>query len=369
MQKSKVINCFERKGMILLDTTFLSFNSTGIATVIKDIEKNLKKNKINYLSISYFDYFKTKNFISWYYYYNFILYNEIRKLGEKDSFICPANLGGFLIFCKTKCKSIFLIHDIFEYSSQKGIKRLIQYCRFRKILGYVDRIVTISGFSRREIIKYFPKIAPKIEVVFSASISDRDMKDEIHDWEGNYSFLINSGKYILANGSGQPRKHVDFLIQNAVKIYEDFSLKTVLFGKDFFNNGYLEIKKEIYKNNAYEYVFHVGEVTSQELSFLYRQSACFIFPSTYEGLGLPPLEALNHGAKVIVSNIPIFHETMEPLDCYFDFNYESLKVCLEKNLNIDKNKYEILKEKVLSKFTDKVFEKKVLSVLCYNEIR
>lgn len=353
--------------MILLESTFASFKNTGIATVINDIEKVLKKNRISYQTVSYFDFYKKKSTMDWYKYYNVDLNKKIKTLSINDTFVCPANLGGFLLYKKRKCQSVFLIHDIFEYTSKKGIKRFIQKIRFTKILNNVDKIITISKFSQNEIEIFFPRTNGKINVCFSASINILPEKKLTEPWIRDNKELINSGKFLLANGSGQPRKNAEFLIKYAKSLYMDFGLKLVLFGKDFYNDGYLKLKKEIQENNVESFIIHVGEVTNQELNILYKRTACFIFPSTYEGLGIPPLEALNQGARCAVSDIPVFKETMKPMTCFFDFSYESLKNTITNIMKINESEYDTLRKAVLSKFTNEIFEQNILKLFCYNE--
>lgn len=349
--------------MVLIDTTFLNFGKTGIGTVINQFINVFDYENISYKKISYFDYFSKKTKNNWYKYFNKILIREVKKLDEKDVFLFPENIAGFLHFGKYKCNTIFIIHDLFELECNCYILSKIKKYIFNHVLHNVDKIITVSNCSKKNIINSFPKYSVKIFILYPFYIKDKS-KIEIKNDEIFSKFKNISGKnFILANGSGQSRKNASFLIKNANKIFNDFGLNIIFFGKDFNNDGYATINNEIKLYDCSERITHMGTITDAELSYLYQNAKCFIFPSTDEGFGLPPVEALLNNCKIAVSNIDIFKEVLSPLDRYFDFTYESLSENLKQILNLDTNDFNKEKEQILAKFQYINYKKNLLSIL------
>jgi len=72
------------------------------------------------------------------------------------------------------------------------------------------------------------------------------------------------------------------------------------------------------QENQGDNIRYLGRVSDEELVRLYNQAVCFIFPSLYEGFGLPPIEAMSCGCPVLVSDIPVLHEVCGDAATYFD---------------------------------------------------
>jgi glycosyltransferase involved in cell wall biosynthesis len=87
--------------------------------------------------------------------------------------------------------------------------------------------------------------------------------------------------------------------------------------------------------HAEKYVELLGFVPDEKLTYLYRNSVSFIFPSLSEGFGLPGLEAMGAGAIVLASNTPVFREVYQNNAAYFDpQSIESIKVTMEKAIQL-----------------------------------
>ena len=106
--------------------------------------------------------------------------------------------------------------------------------------------------------------------------------------------------YFLYVGNAYPHKNLEQLISafsDVSAVLKDLNL--VLVGKeDYF---YLRLKAEVNKKKV-EGVIFPGFVSDQDLSVVYQQALLYVFPSLYEGFGLPPLEAMQRGVPVICSN-------------------------------------------------------------------
>lgn len=352
--------------MILIDTTFLHFGKTGIGTVINQILSILSNEKIEYKQISFYDFYQEKTFFNWYFYFNKILFTEANKLNNDDIFLFPENLGGILRTVNLKCKTVFIVYDLFELHSKNSFIYMIKKKRFSHVLNGVKKIITISNICKNEIGIVFPKFQEKLFVLYPFYIEEENgEKKEFNDmvrFSKERIELLNN-KYILANGSGQERKNAEFLIKNAERIYNDFGLRLFLFGKDFYNNGYKNINDLIMHYEVRDYVIHIGALNDAELNYVYKHAECFVFPSIAEGFGLPPVEALMCNCRIAVSHIDIFKEVLAPLDRFFDFSYESLAINLKKVLAMSNKDFIQEKNSIIKKFEYKNYRDNLLSIL------
>lgn len=167
-----------------------------------------------------------------------------------------------------------------------------------------DFIITISEFSKNEIVKYMGVSPQKIYVVpcgvdldkYRSDISSEDVAHVMR----KYGIEDN---YFLYLGTLEPRKNIPFLLKAYCKLYKELGEKTpylVLAGNKAW--GYHEILELIKKNHIEKMVIFTGYIDEVDKPALLRGAICFLFPSLYEGFGIPPLEAMACGTPVIVSN-------------------------------------------------------------------
>lgn len=211
-------------------------------------------------------------------------------------------------------------------------------------------IITVSKFSKDEIIKYFPHTEGKIFVVYNTipNVSEK-IKETGQDRKGNY---------ILAVSSLDPRKNFDSLVLAFSLLQQnDYTLKIVGAKYSVFHNSRIE---SIISNNK---VTFLGYVTDNELEILYQNAAFFIYPSLYEGFGIPPLEAMSYGCPVLCSDIPSINEICSDAVTYFDPS--SVPDIAEKMNMLIQNKksYSAISNRGFQRLAElKVYEKK-LSIL------
>lgn len=351
--------------MILIDTTYLGFGSTGIGSVINRLIEFFEQEQIEFKTISYFDFYDIKKKTSWYKYFNIILMKEIKQLTDEDIFLFPENIAGFVHFGKYKCKSVFIIHDLFELQGLCKTLLLLKKILFARVLRNVTKIITVSECSKKIIGSFFPLLKDKIYVHYPFYIREASIKNKNQNvfFNEKSNKIIKSRRYILANGSGQDRKNAEFLIENANHIFSDFGLKIIFFGKDFYCNNYKRLNDYIDANRCRENVFHVGAISNEQLVYLYENAACFVFPSIDEGFGLPPVEALLNNCKIAVSDITIFKEILSPLNRFFSFNYESLAENLRTVIGMSEKDFITEKQEILKKFEFNNYKSIILSIL------
>lgn len=202
----------------------------------------------------------------------------------------------------SKNKVIITIHDL-AFKSLKNVftwktkiwKNFMTNLSIKK----ADKIIAITEFTRKEIIRHYPKIDyKKIQMIhngfndFSNSIiNNLNIKNEIKDIKK---------PYILSVSTISPRKNVDGLIKAFYNIKDEIDNNLVVAG----NDGWLyeEVHELVNKLNLEDRVLFTGKINDDELKYLYRNANIFAYVSFYEGFGLPPLEAMSYSVPTIVSN-------------------------------------------------------------------
>lgn len=162
-----------------------------------------------------------------------------------------------------------------------------------------DIVVTVSDQSKKDLIKYDHVPEEKIRIVHNTAPKHFEpLKKGKQDFEQLKSQLKIPDKYLLFVGAIEKRKNVLGIIKVIDKLREkNSSLKLVLVGKPGF--GSKEILPEISKRQ--DYINHLTYVSDEQLVNLYNYAFAFIFPSFYEGFGIPPLEAMQCGCPVLAA--------------------------------------------------------------------
>jgi glycosyltransferase involved in cell wall biosynthesis len=208
-------------------------------------------------------------------------------------------------------KHLFSIPDTAIYDLPSGYSFLyrIYYRLLWTICANRARaIFTFTEFSRRRLEAIFPGISNRI-VVTSCGVDHHDLttyaKVDAHDQTTG-----QPAPYILAVSSLAPNKNFAIVLKLA-EILDEPGLRIVVAGN---SNPKIFGKAEL----ASSRIDWLGYVSDAELERLYRRAACFVFPSLYEGFGLPPIEAMRHGCPVIASNAASIPEVCGDAALYFD---------------------------------------------------
>lgn len=174
----------------------------------------------------------------------------------------------------------------------------------KKSCKRADFIITISEFSKREIVKYMDVDPKKVKVVpcgVDLSVYRPDITEE-KIVSVKKKFEID-GSYFLYLGTLEPRKNVPLIIEAYHELKERLNMnipKLVIAGKKGW--GYQEIFEKVQKYDLLNDVIFTGYVSEEAKPVLLKGAICFLFPSLYEGFGMPPLEAMACGTPVIVSD-------------------------------------------------------------------
>ncbi|MGK2697242.1 glycosyltransferase family 4 protein [Serratia surfactantfaciens] len=186
------------------------------------------------------------------------------------------------------------------------------------LLKTCKKLLTVSDFSKSEICLQYGFPVEKIHVIHNA-VSGKFAEDHEAKIRGRYFLAVSSHHY---------HKNFHGLLIAFNKLPEKYKMHMVVAGSTHPNYQSLEFDK-----NLGNKVSFVGRVSDEELVDLYRNAFCFLFPSLYEGFGLPPLEAQACGCPVIASNAAAIPEVLGESAILVDpLNNEALTEAMEKVL-------------------------------------
>jgi len=211
------------------------------------------------------------------------------------------------------------IHDVYHLAFSKEMS-LKQRLYAKLVMGNTvkasDSIITVSDFSKSEIIKYTGCDPDKIFVIYNGvekypemSLARESANNEL------------PGKYILFVGNVKPHKNLRTLLK-AYLLLSDMlraAYKVVIVGKkDGFVTGDSELIDWVNSDNKLrDSVVFTGYVDDKDMGAIYSNSSLLVFPSLYEGFGLPPLEAMARGCPVIAANTSSIPEVCGDAAVYF----------------------------------------------------
>jgi len=233
----------------------------------------------------------------------------IKKISRKVLFIISKLLSptydlywqpNFIPSNSIKAKKVVTsVHDFsFILHSDFHPKERIDYFEknFFQNIYKSDIIITGSEYSKKEILERLNFSEEKVRVVYHGI--RHDIFKEYQDIKLDFKI---PRKFILSVGSIEPRKNLLGLLKayNLLKEKLTIEYKLVLVGFKGWENS--ELMGLIDKNK--ESIHYLGYITDEELAKVYNLASCFVFPSFYEGFGLPPLEAMACGTPVVTSNL------------------------------------------------------------------
>lgn len=239
------------------------------------------------------------------------------------------------IFRSKKIKTIVTIHDLaFKYFPECFTRWELAKLNFlaRMAIKRSDGIITISESSKKDILKFYPEIKEnKIKVIYHGF--DKDIFDQERDLGAEKTLRDKfgiQGEYLLYVGAIQPRKNLEVLIEAFEGIKEDKKyekLKLVLAGEKawLWQDVFKKINESSYKGD----IITPGKVNFKDLGHLMRGASAFIFPSLYEGFGIPALEAMAARVPVICADNSSLPEVAGEAALYFsgqDFSDLSAKI-------------------------------------------
>ncbi len=214
------------------------------------------------------------------------------------SYIIPA-------FAPKNLRVIITIHDLVAFlfpSSHNKKAMIVERLTLKKALKKVSDVFVVSENTKKDLLNKFKLLnEQKIHLtpcaaskVFSKPVSE----DELIEFKDQKKLPDN---FILAVGTLEPRKNISTLIKSYVNIKKWHpEYKLVLVGKKGWK--YEQIEETLKKFQVEKDVIFPGYLKDDELQKIYKLAKVFVFPSLYEGFGIPPLEAMASGCPVVSSN-------------------------------------------------------------------
>lgn len=222
---------------------------------------------------------------------------------------------------RIKGKVILTVHDLLYCQFPESVdKKYLQVVKReqKRSLERANRIIAVSEFTRNEIIKFFGIEEEKISVVYNgvcgeqlAKPTSKELSEKVRE-----KFQLPEN-YFLHVGTLQPRKNLEMLVEAFYEFSrENKDLHLVLAGTRW--HKFEPIIKKIKDLDLEGRVKITGYITEEEKTAFYQLAECFVFPSLYEGFGIPPLEAMAAGTPVIAARSSAIPEIVGDAAHLFD---------------------------------------------------
>jgi glycosyltransferase involved in cell wall biosynthesis len=210
------------------------------------------------------------------------------------------------------CPYVMTVHDVlghmYRAHDHSGLRRSLHLHLTRRVLKGAARIFAVSQFTKSEIQQLFGIAPERVQVVYNA-IDERFLRG--HTTEADRQLIAErylvTYPFLLYAGAISPHKNLIRIIEafSALKTelekeHKFHDLKLIIIGDDL--SGHPDLRRTVVKSGVQNDVRFLGFVPIEVLRIFYDAAKIFVFPSLYEGFGLPPLEAMAHGTPVVTSN-------------------------------------------------------------------
>ncbi len=214
---------------------------------------------------------------------------------------------------KTKVKSVVTIHDLIYKTFPDDfsvIDRKIYDFKFRYACENADRIIAVSESTKKDLIRLYHLPAEKIKVIYQSCHNNFKInlsKEQIDKTLSHYGL---PEKFMLYVGSVIERKNLLTLVKAIDKVRDQLNIPLVVVGKG--KTYLLKVKAYVDSKKLQKYILFAPAVAFHDLPALYQKASLFIYPSLYEGFGIPVIEALWSKTPVITSDVSSLPEAAGP---------------------------------------------------------
>lgn len=247
---------------------------------------------------------------------------HLSKMGVKDQldvWFMPVYSRPF--FMSKKVPVITAIHDI------QGIHFPEYFSKARNMFFRLswwwdcktsDKIVTISKFCKEDILKHYHIPQSKIQVIYNPIITN---KTNYNFSKLEERFAIKDKAYYYTVSSLAKHKNLITLLKAMKKLKESGETRKLLITGVKVNAGN-EIERFVKENNLQDVVVFTGFISNEERDALYDHCKIFLFPSVFEGFGMPPIEAMRRGRPVITTRETSLYEVTQGKAIYVENPYD-----------------------------------------------
>lgn len=218
----------------------------------------------------------------------------------------------FIPPARMRCPSVITVHDLAFLLYPRFLTR--ESARYYGLVDLAarqaDHIIAVSESTKRDTVRLLGVPENKITVIHEAAhpiFSPMTNEIELARVREHYRLPNN---FILFVSTVEPRKNLPMLLRAFKRLRDNYKSNAVLAVAG--NRGWLfeQVDQVLAELNLEDAVRFLGGVPNEELVYLYNAAKLFVFPSFYEGFGLPPLEAMACGTPVIVSNVSSLPEVV-----------------------------------------------------------
>jgi glycosyltransferase involved in cell wall biosynthesis len=238
----------------------------------------------------------------------------------------------------TPCRSVVTIHDCIHLRFPQYLPNRLGYVYARSSMWVAthrsNRVLTVSEASKRDILEYFHIPQSKIEVIYNGIDERFWSPPDPEDIERIRERYQLDGRFVLYAGNIKPHKNLERLIEafHSLRNHGFEDVKLLIIGDEV--SKYATLRRAVHQHKLHKYVRFFGFVPDETLAALYRLASVFVFPSLYEGFGLPPLEAMASGTPVITSNVSSLPEVVGDAAVLIDpYRSDSIASAMERVLS------------------------------------
>jgi glycosyltransferase involved in cell wall biosynthesis len=208
------------------------------------------------------------------------------------------------------------IHDIRGMlPSSKLSEKFLHKITLIKAINESDHLITVSEAMKKEILNFFPKASLSVIYNGISLINHQSIiNEDVNKFRIKYGIKNN---FILAVGHIESRKNYIRLIESlSILKKKQFDFKLIIIGNDSGEKNRLLILIRDLK--LQDDIKFLSGLSDSEVLCAYKLCSLFIFPSLYEGFGIPILEAMAASCPIVLSDLPVFREITENTGVYFD---------------------------------------------------
>lgn len=208
---------------------------------------------------------------------------------------------------------VVTIHDMssFLFGGGSGIREQLRLYKFKRGLARADRVIAVSAATRRDIQNALNVPTARIRQVYSAPDPRFLRRDEDDDGTNSKQILERyqiQYPFLLYAGRIRPHKNIPRIVEAFAVLRTELEghptygdLRLIIIGDEITRHP--EVRRAVVYTHTQQFVRFLGFVTFETLKVFYASAAAFVFPSLYEGFGLPPLEAMASGTPVVTSSV------------------------------------------------------------------
>lgn len=347
--------------MLLIDNIIFDLQKFGgVSNVWKAILKELATSNIKHIGVLKS---KTENSFTNTHFTNLIndknlptILNRYLNVNVKNVDVFHSSY--FRIHSNKKVKNIVTVHDFTYEKYDKGWRQWIHLKQKQHALKNASEIICVSKNTKKDLLEYYPKIkAENVHVIYNG-------------FDKNVYYPLNkktpNQNYLLSVGGRNIHKNFNFTLNLMTsQLIKDYDIKLIVVGGGSFNKEEIDF---IYNNQLNNRIVHKSAVSDKELNELYNNALALVYPSFYEGFGIPPLEAMAAGCPVISSSTSSLPEVLGDCGLYINVNNpKTAENHIEWLLNKE-NKEQII-TKGLQRASDFSWEKTgIETIQIYNKI-